>query len=525
MKSFDFVIVGSGLAGLYTAFRASRYGNVALVTKSKVRDSNSYYAQGGIAAVTDEDDTPALHFEDTIVAGRGLCDYSAVNILVTEGPERIRELVREGMRFDMSDGLFALGLEGGHHKRRILHAGGDVTGMKITNFMIEKILSCKNIELFENHSAIEVLTENNICYGVRIWNLDSDCEEIYYGRHTFLALGGASAIYKRTSNPQTTIGDGIALSYSADCELEDMEFIQFHPTTVYTPSDKSFLISEAVRGEGAYLINQKGERFMVDIHKNAELAPRDIVAQSIYRQILKQENPYVYLSLKHLDPERIRARFPNIFEKCRSLGIDMTDKIPVAPAAHYMVGGVKTDSFGRTSVTNLYVCGELASTGIMGANRLASNSLIECLVFGYRAVEAASKETTNISTSTFPALFHLGENRSEKYLQLKERVANIMTQYAGIIRNEELLLKGLSLLEEEKNNLKKDPCEYFNLISNNLLIVAELIIKSAIYRKESRGGHFREDYPNENETFLYHIIQQKGREIRTVPVNKNFNQQ
>ncbi|MFA5849136.1 MAG: L-aspartate oxidase [Bacteroidales bacterium] len=522
MQTFDFVIVGSGLAGLYAAFRASRYGSVALVTKSKVRDSNSYYAQGGIAAVTDEDDTPAFHFDDTIIAGRGLCDYSAVNILVTEGPERISELVEEGMHFDMSHGSFALGLEGGHHKRRILHAGGDVTGMKITNFMIEKVLSCKNIELFENHSAIEVLTDNGTCCGVRVWNLETNTEELFYGRHTFLTLGGASAIYKRTSNPETTIGDGIALCYTANCELADMEFIQFHPTTIYTPSDKSYLISEAVRGEGAYLINQKGERFMTGIHENAELAPRDIVAQSIYREIFKQDNPYVHLSLKHLNPERIKERFPNIFEKCRQLGIDMTDKIPVAPAAHYMVGGVKTDSYGRTNIKNLYVCGELASTGIMGANRLASNSLIECIVFGHRAVEVAGKDKTNYAPPSFTPKYHIDNDKFEKYLELKERVANIMTRHAGIIRNEELLLKGLSLLEEEKGNLDKDSREYFNLISNNLLIVAGLIMKSAIYRKESRGGHFREDYPLENDTFIHHIIQQKGREPRTLPVITNL---
>ncbi|MEN6618188.1 MAG: L-aspartate oxidase [Rikenellaceae bacterium] len=523
MQTFDFVIVGSGLAGLYAAFRASRYGSVALITKSKVRDSNSYFAQGGIAAVTDDDDTPAFHFEDTIIAGRGLCDYSAVNILVTEGPERIRELVEEGMHFDMSDGSFALGLEGGHHKRRILHAGGDVTGMKMTDFMIEKVLACKNIELFENHSAIEVLTDSGICYGIRIWNLKTNCEELFFGRHIFLALGGTSAIYKRTSNPETTIGDGIALSYSANCEIADMEFIQFHPTTIYTSSDKSFLISEAVRGEGAYLINQKEERFMINIHENAELAPRDIVAQSIYRQISQQENQYVHLSLKHLDPKRIKERFPNIFEKCRQLGIDMTDKIPVAPAAHYMVGGVKTDTYGRTNIKNLYVCGELASTGIMGANRLASNSLIECLVFGHRAVEIANMDKTTYCQPCFSPLYHIDENKSEKYLLLKERVANIMTRYAGIIRNEELLLKGLSLLEEEKSNLGKEPGEYFNLISNNLITVAELIIKSAIYRKESRGGHFRDDYSSEKESFIFHIIQQQGRDIRTIPIIKNLN--
>ncbi|MFA6335658.1 MAG: L-aspartate oxidase [Bacteroidales bacterium] len=523
MHNYDFVIVGSGLAGLYAAFRASRYGSVALITKSKVRSSNSYYAQGGIAAVTDDDDTPAFHFEDTIIAGRGLCDHSAVNILVNEGPERIRELVEEGMHFDMYDGSFALGLEGGHHKRRILHAGGDVTGMKITDFMIEKVLSCKNIQIFENHSAIGILKDGNTCYGVRVWDFENNFEELFYGKNTLLALGGASAIYKRTSNPETTIGDGVALAYSASCKLADMEFVQFHPTTIYTASDKSYLISEAVRGEGAYLINQKGERFMKSIHENAELAPRDIVAQSIFREISQQKNPFVYLSLKHLDPKRIKERFPNIFERCCQLGIDMTDKIPVAPAAHYMVGGVKTDSYGRTNISNLFVCGELASTGIMGANRLASNSLIECLVFGYRAIEFSVNNPFEHTACTFEPIFHMGKERADKYLILKESVANIMTRYAGIIRNENLLQQGLSLLEKERKNLGDDMREYYTSISNNLILVAELIIRSALYRKESRGGHLREDYPSENESYHFHIIQQKGNGICTIPVNNHFN--
>lgn len=523
MRNYNFVIVGSGLAGLYAAYRASSYGSVALITKSKVRDSNSYYAQGGIAAVTDEEDTPAYHFEDTIIAGRGLCDHPAVNILVNEGPERIRELVNEGMHFDMYEGSFALGLEGGHHKRRILHAGGDVTGMKVTDFMIGKVLNCKNIELFENHSAIGILKDDNTCYGVRVWDFDKECEEIFYGKDTMLALGGTSAIYTRTSNPETTIGDGVALAYSAGCKIADMEFIQFHPTTLYTSSDKNYLISEAVRGEGAYLFNQKGERFMKDIHELAELAPRDVVAQAIFSEILKQENPYVHLSLKHLDPKRILERFPNIAERCRQLGIDITDKIPVAPAAHYMVGGVRTDSYGRTNINNLFVCGELASTGIMGANRLASNSLIECLVFGRRAIEFSQQNITESKVPEFSTMFHIEKGNADKYYSLKERISNIMTLHAGIIRNEAMLQEGLSLLEEERKNLGEDKNEYYTSISNNLIIVAELIIRSALYRKESRGGHFREDYPGESESYHFHIIQQKGNGICTEPVNTNLN--
>ena len=525
MHQFDFIIVGSGLAGLYSSHRASRYGKVALVTKSGIRESNSYFAQGGIAAVTDDEDTPKFHFEDTIIAGRGLCDHDVVNILVTEGPERIRELIEDGMEFDMFEGELALGLEGGHHRRRILHAGGDVTGKKITDFMIEKVSENPNISIFENHSAIEILKTNGKCCGVRTWDLEGNCEDVFLGHHTILTLGGASAIFRNTTNPRTTTGDGVALAYRTHCLLQDMEFIQFHPTAIYTENDKSYLISEAVRGEGAYLINEKGERFMTAIHESAELAPRDIVARSIYKQILLQKKPYVYLSLSHLNPERIKERFPNIFEKCRQLGIDMTDKIPVAPAAHYMVGGVKTDSHGQTNLSGLYVCGELASTGIMGANRLASNSLLECLVFGYRAVEECERDTSETKEKTcndgYAPLYSRDSSRQTDFANLSSRISDIMTVHAGIIRNEQLLSDGLCKLEKERAGFVRGTKEIFDRMGENLIIVAELIIRSAINRRESRGGHFREDYPAEDKSFIHHIVQQKGEEIFAIPVNEN----
>jgi len=526
MHQFDYIIVGSGLAGLYSSYRASRYGKVALITKSGIRESNSYFAQGGIAAVTDEEDATEFHFEDTIVAGRGICDHDAVNILVNEGPERIRELIDEGMEFDMKNGTLALGLEGGHHKRRILHAGGDVTGKKITDFMIEKVSEHHNITVFENLAAIEILKRGDKCCGIRTWNLAEKREEIFTGRHTILAMGGASAIYKNTTNPATTTGDGVALAYRADCKIADMEFIQFHPTSIWTEEEKSYLISEAVRGEGAYLVNIKGERFMTAIHENAELAPRDIVARSIYREIQKQKEPFVYLTLNHLDPQRIRERFPNIHAKCASLGIDMCDKIPVAPAAHYMVGGVRTDLWGRSSVPDLFICGELASTGIMGANRLASNSLLECLVFGHRAVEECSREESvkkvECSAEDVPAAFRYDSSREREFCELSNRISEIMMVHAGIVRNETLLKEGLSKLEAEKANFVKSGNELFELMGENLIIVAELIIKSALERRESRGGHFREDFPAEKEIFIHHIVQQRQEGISALPVNKNI---
>lgn len=522
MRHYDYIIAGSGLAGLYTAYHAAAYGKVALLTKSGITESNSYFAQGGIAAVTDEDDAPALHFEDTIIAGRGLCDYPAVDILVNEGPQRIRELIEEGMHFDMVDGSLALGLEGGHHRKRILHAGGDATGRMVTSFMISKVINHPRIDIFENHSVIDILQQEGVCYGIRAWNVVTESEELYTAPHTFLTLGGTSAIYKRTTNPHTTIGDGLALAYNAGCEIADMEFIQFHPSALFTDSEDAFLISEAVRGEGARLINQNGERFMVGIHELAELAPRDIVAQSIYGQMRKYNQDFVWLSLKHLDPETIKHRFPTIFEKCREQGIDMCDRIPVAPAAHYMVGGVRTDLNGETNIRNLYICGELASSGIMGANRLASNSLIECLVFGKRAVEATRQNAAQSPIPTFTPCYHCNPSYATQYVQLKQDISRIMTVHAGIIRNATLLQEGLEQLDRLEWVIPTEKDEYYSLISHNLITVARLIIRSALYRQESRGGHFREDYPNGDDKYLFHIVQQKGKEISTRPINLNI---
>ena len=537
MRKFDYIIVGSGLAGLYAAYKASAKGSVAVITKSFLRESNSFNAQGGIAAVTSRDDNPEIHKSDTLIAGRGLCEDRSVEILVNEGPDRIAEIIAEGMEFDTVNGVLALGLEGGHHKRRILHAGGDATGRWITEFAIKKVLERDNISIFENTLLLDLLVSEGECYGVRCWSeneaLQSDekgSEVLLYANHVFLTSGGASAVYARTTNPQTTIGDGLAIAYKSGCRILDMEFIQFHPSGLYLKdSQRAFLISEAVRGERAHLLDKNGKRFMVPIHELAELAPRDIVARSIYKQMQKDQMPYVTLSLKHLDKEMILQRFPGIYAQCKEFGYDLTQEIPVAPAAHYSVGGVMSNNEGRTDVKRLYVCGEVAATGIMGANRLASNSLIECLVFASRAVEDSVKVGAVGECPHFEHEYTKDETNAELYASLKEQVSEIMNSHAGIIRSEEGLKAGLKKIEALSQSIKQRQAErkvagreYYLEASRRLLCVARLIMSPALLREESRGGHYREDFPCADEAYALHSVQRKGEEITTAPVNSNY---
>lgn len=538
MLKFDYIVVGSGLAGLYASYKASMRGSVAVITKSFLRESNSFNAQGGIAAVTSEDDNPEIHKSDTLIAGRGLCEECSVDILVNEGPDRIQEIIADDMKFDTENGALALGLEGGHHKRRILHAGGDSTGRWITEFAISKVQSRENITIFEDTLLLDLLVKDGVCYGVRCWSENSKLqsqsngsEVLIYANHVFLSSGGASAIYARTTNPLTTIGDGVAVAYKAGCRIVDMEFVQFHPSGLYRKeSSQAFLISEAVRGERAHLLDKEGKRFMVPIHELAELAPRDIVARSIYKQMQLDGRPYVTLSLKHLDSAMILKRFPAIHAKCKEYGYDLTQEIPVAPAAHYSVGGVLSSNDGRTDIKRLYVCGEVASTGIMGANRLASNSLIECLVFANRAIEDSIKEGCVDEYPLFDTYYIKDETLAPLYVEIKDKVSKIMNTHAGIIRSEEGLNKGLQHIEELESMLDgvaakhvaDGVCEYYIEASRRLLCVARLIMQPALQRKESRGGHYREDYPCTAEAFAVHSIQRYGEQITTAPVNDNY---
>ena len=541
MRKFDYIVVGSGLAGLYAAWKASLKGSVAVITKSLIRESNSFNAQGGIAAVTSFDDNPEIHKSDTLIAGRGLCEEHSVDILVNEGPDRIDEIIAEGMKFDTENGALALGVEGGHHKRRILHAGGDATGRWITEFAISKVAERDNITVFENTLLLDLLVKEGVCYGIRCWSSNQDltageggdqgCEVMLFANHVFLTSGGTSAIYARTTNPQTTVGDGVAIAYKAGCRIMDMEFIQFHPSGLYLKdSAQAFLISEAVRGEHAHLLNSNGKRFMVPIHELAELAPRDIVARSIFKQMQLDGMPYVTLSLKHLDKDMILKRFPGIYAKCKEFGYDLTQQIPVAPAAHYSVGGVMSNTNGRTDVQRLYVCGEVAATGIMGANRLASNSLIECLVFANRAVEDSVKVGAVEEFPTFDRQYSKEPENEQIYQQLRCRVAEIMNTYAGIIRSEATLKEGLRQVAELGEGIKqkqaqrggKSNREYYLEASRRLLCVARLIMSPALLRQESRGGHYREDFPCADEAYAVHSVQRRGEEICTAPVNDNY---
>ncbi len=524
MKYYDYIVVGSGLAGLYTAHKASKHGTVILLSKNKLRESTSYYAQGGIAAVTDMEDTSEIHYMDTIIAGRGLCEEEAVRILVNEGPERISEIIEEGMKFDSEGGKISLGLEAGHRRRRILHAGGDSTGRFITDFLISKVEKNPNITLAENFSVIDLLIRNKTCYGIRAWDETLEEEQLYSANSVVLAAGGTSAIYSRTTNPDVTVGDGIAMAYNAGCRIMDMEFVQFHPTSLFVEKmPKAFLISEAVRGEGAHILDKSGRRFMLSIHELAELAPRDIVARSIFKKMADDDLPYVILSLRHLNSEKLRERFPNINRKCQELGYDFTDSIPIAPAAHYTVGGVLSDENGKSDIERLFVCGEIASTGIMGANRLASNSLIECLVFGNRAVEASLALEKRTEFPEFYREYTKDKTKESEYYALKQLVSEILNNCSGIVRSETLLATGLSFVKKETAKLNKEVKEYYTEASRKLLTVAFLIMSAARYRRESRGGHFREDYPITKDEFLVHTIQQKEKSIKTVAVNKNRN--
>lgn len=509
-ERWEYIILGSGIAGLYTAYAASRAGGrVLLLTKHAMVDSNTDKAQGGIAAALGHKDSPALHLKDTLAAGAGLCDPEAVNILVSEGPDRVRNLIEMGAQFDREGAELALTREGAHSQRRILHASGDATGAEIQRVLTERARLDPNSEVLENHFVVDLLVHENTCYGVLALDGGSGELKVFWGRAVILATGGLGQLFDHSTNPEVATGDGIAMAYRAGAEVMDMEFIQFHPTVLSLPGVPRFLISEAVRGEGAYLRNRYGERFMLRYHEYAELAPRDVVVRAILSEMASTASPKVFLDLSHLDPEMVRSRFPTINRTCLGYGLDITkDPIPVAPAAHYMMGGIKTNLHGETSVQGLYACGEAACLGVHGANRLASNSLLDGLVFGGRIVERVRHSLYGRCPE--PMEFTC-EDLAEPdcgvdMKELRRRLQGVMGQYVGPVRTAQGLQKALDFFEELSYLSGFQAARPDEMEVRNMLEVGQLVAESALMRTESRGGHRRQDYPETVERWRKHII-------------------
>ena len=492
-----FLVVGSGVAGLHTAWRASEHGDVMLLTKRSLFDSATAYAQGGIAAALGAGDSPALHRQDTLAAGAALCDAAAVQVLVEEGPARVRELQTAGADFDLDPkGRLSLGREAAHSKNRIVHAHGDQTGAEVARTLVARVRETKRIRVLEKARVLDLIVHRGTCYGIRA-SIAGKATEIIADA-TVLATGGCGQIYRYTTNPVVATGDGFAIAHRAGVTLADMEFVQFHPTALDTRENPLALISEAVRGEGAILVNSHGVRFMKGRHRLAELAPRDVVARAIFRE---QKKGPVFLDARKLG-ERFAERFPGILSLCKARGIDpRSDLIPVTPAAHYMMGGVVTDLRGRASAARLYAVGEVARTGVHGANRLASNSLLEGLVFAERvardmASANAVEKPPTIAKWRVPPLADRGAAQVAA-----DEIRAVMWENAGIARTARGLRTALERLEDIGRRLPAGATEELNMLQT-----AQLVAEAALMRKESRGGHYRADYPRAKRTW-------KGRHI------------
>jgi L-aspartate oxidase len=522
----DFLVIGSGIAGLTYALKTAQElpdKTITILTKAVSDETNTKYAQGGVAGVMDRDnDSFEKHIEDTLIAGDGLCDPKIVEIVVREGVDRINEIIEWGAHFDKDkEGDYSLGKEGGHSEFRILHHK-DVTGKEMERTLLAAITSRSNINLISHCFVVDIITQHHLgflvtkatpdieCYGVYVLNMQTNKIEKILSKITLLATGGNGQVYRTTTNPSIATGDGIAMMYRAKGRIENMEFIQFHPTALYEPgvAGQSFLITEAVRGEGAILRNNKGEAFMENYDERKDLAPRDIVARAIDSEMKINGTDHVFLDCRHMDMKKFLHHFPNIYEKCKSIGIDVSAQlIPVAPAAHYSCGGIKTDEWGRTSINNLYACGECASTGLHGANRLASNSLLEAMVFAHRCYKDAITKINSINlNNAIPDWNAKGTTAPKEMILITQSLKELqllMSDYVGIVRTNvrlERAMKRLDLLHEETEalyqttNVSPQLCEVRNLIT-----VGYLIVKGAQLRHESRGLHFNTDYPYKSE--------------------------
>ena len=534
MQQTDFLVIGSGIAGLTYALKVANEfpdKKVLVMTKAAADETNTKYAQGGIAVVNDlENDSFQKHIDDTLIAGDGLCNKNVVEIVVKEGPERVQEIIDWGAKFDKEkDGDYKRGKEGGHSEFRIMHHK-DVTGKEMERTLIDAVAKQKNIEFVKHCFVVDIITQHHLgylvnkatpdveCYGVYVLNLETNKIEKIISKITLLATGGNGQVYRTTTNPSIATGDGVAMVYRAKGRIENMEFIQFHPTALYEPGirGQAFLITEAVRGDGGILRNKNDEAFMENYDERKDLAPRDIVARAIDSEMKRTGTEHVWLDCRHFSKEKFTEHFPNIYEKCLSIGIDITKHmIPVAPAAHYSCGGIKTDEWGRSSIRNLYACGECASTGLHGANRLASNSLLEAMVFAHRCY---MDSITKLSESPDSPL-HLwrgaggevpdwnaqGTTEPKEMILITQSLKElqlVMSDYVGIVRNNIRLqraMRRLDLLWEETEQLYESTSVSLQLLElRNMITVGYLIVKGASFRKESRGLHFNTDYPNKS---------------------------
>ncbi|HEX8181000.1 MAG TPA: L-aspartate oxidase [Pyrinomonadaceae bacterium] len=493
----DFIVVGSGVAGLRAALEIAATGaQVAVLTKERTGESNTEYAQGGVAVVLAEDDEVELHEADTLAAGAGLCDEAAVGVLVRAGRHYMRELMAWGAEFDRAQGELLFTQEAAHSRRRILHAHGDATGSEIVRALVARARAARRIELVPHAGVEELIVADGRCRGVRYLDPRVRAARALRARAVVLASGGAGQVYLHTTNPAGATGDGMAMAYRAGAELADMEFVQFHPTALNVADAPRFLLSEALRGEGGVLLNAEGRRFMPRYHERAELAPRDVVSRSIVAELRRTATRTVYLDMTALDARFVRERFPKIYATCLRYGLDLTrEPIPVAPAAHYSMGGIRTDLHGRTTLAGLYAAGEVACTGVHGANRLASNSLLEGLVFGARAGAAAcadgahagltdAERTAQAAHTAAPGDWRGGEIA----LAVRKRVRRLMWERVGILRTRAALTRALTEFAQIARANLRSP-------SRNFLTVATLIARTALWREESRGAHFRLDFP------------------------------
>ena len=506
---YDYLIIGSGIAGLTTAIKARAHGSVLILTKGRIDDCNTRYAQGGIAAAIGQGDSAELHIQDTLAAGAALCDPEAVEILVREGPHRIADLIHEGVPFDTTHGEIVLAREGAHTVPRVLHAGGDATGQHI-ELTLARSVSDAGIPVVEYAVATRLLVEKDTVVGVETLDAGTGQPHTFRGRFTVLATGGAGRAYSHTTNPEVATGDGVALAFRAGAQVMDMEFFQFHPTALRLEGAPTFLISEAMRGEGAILRDVEGRAFMAEFHPMGDLAPRDLVSRAVFWEMRKSGSSHVSLDVTHLPGERVKARFPTIYRTCLEHGLDITTSpIPVAPAAHYMMGGVKTNTWGETSLKGLYAAGEVACAAVHGANRLASNSLLDTSVFAHRVVErtlgnGGREDGTTRPEMVVPLARREQSAASVPTLSLSE-LQTLMETEVGLVRNAFRLEEAAEVLCSWDQSGKPQDCRASVELAN-LVLVGRLITEAALLRRESRGAHFREDYPETSPRWLKHIV-------------------